>query len=319
MNYFLYGSEQFLLKQELEKILKKGQHDNIGTVYYDGQASDFSVDQVLEDANTISMFSDRKVIIINNPAFLYNSLLITDEQITAMTVYLRNSSEFTTLIFYLELDEQGVFDQRKKAFKLLLKECRVITVPVLSNEEFRRLVSNDLKTAGIAIEPAAVNELISRLPVNIANWKIELMKLSLYGGKIDEQDVKHLISRSMDDNVFIMVNAVIQKNLKRAIDTWHDLAVMKHDPIELVAILAAQFRFMYQCSVLTKQYSPARIAELLNAKPARVSITLNNSRGISGRRMLSLLDQLASLDQKIKNGIIDKQLGFELFLIEATR
>jgi len=318
MNYFIYGSEQFLLKQELNKIIaSNNDNDNNSTVFYDGQSNDFNIDIILEDANTISLFGDKKVVIVNNPDFLSGQTTITDDQLKNLDEYLHNSSVFTTLVFYYEMEDK--LDKRKKIFKLLVKECRVINIAPITSDTFRKYVIKDLKQNDIKIDQQGINELLSRLPINIINWKSELNKLSLYGKLLSTEEIKHLISRSLDDNVFILVNAVMHHNLKTAIDTWHDLAVMKHDPIELVAILASQFRFMYQCVILNKQYNNQKIADVLNAKIGRVNISLNNSRGVKSQRILSLLNNLADLDQRIKGGRLEKQLGFELFLIEATR
>lgn len=319
MNYFLYGHDSFLLKQELSKLLKKNETEiNANAVYYDGQANDFSIEKIIEDANTISLFAQHKVIIVNNPLFLANQIL-NDEQSLVLEQYLQNSSVFTDLIFYIEQNGQYSIDQRKKAYKMLIKFCNVINIKALNTDEFKAFVRNDLTKYKINIQPDAIDELIQRLPIDITNWKNELLKLSLYKKVINKNDVRYLIARSLDDNVFIMVNAVMRKNLRLAIEAWRDLAIMKHDPIELVAILASQFRFMYQCKILAKKYDNRQIADQLNAKVARVNITLNNSRNIATERIMNLLAKLADLDQKIKNGIIDKQLGFELFLIEATR
>ncbi len=319
MNYFIYGSEGYLLKKELNKVIKSDDlNDHLNAVYYDGMASDFNIEQIIEDANTISMFAEKKVIIVNNPSFLFNQSL-SDEQLAAFEQYLHDSSVFTTLIFYVETNEQNSIDQRKKIFKMLVKECRTIHIGSLNTDEFRKVVINDLNKNKIDIDKDAIEELIARLPIDIANWKTELSKLQLYGNSLNKDDIRFLIARSLDDNVFIMVNAVMRHNLKLAIEAWRDLAVMKHDPIELIAILASQFRFMYQCGILAHKYDNKQIADILNAKVARVNITMNNSRNVSTTQIMALLAKLADLDQKIKMGIIDKQLGFELFLIEATR
>ncbi len=319
MNYFIYGSEGYLLKKELNKVIKSDDlNDHLNAVYYDGMASDFNIEQIIEDANTISMFAEKKVIIVNNPSFLFNQSL-SDEQLAAFEQYLHDSSVFTTLIFYVETNEQNSIDQRKKIFKMLVKECRTLHIGSLNTDEFRKIVINDLNKNKVAIDKDAVEELIARLPIDIANWKTELSKIQLYGKSINKDDIRFLIARSLDDNVFIMVNAVMRHNLKLAIEAWRDLAIMKHDPIELIAILASQFRFMYQCGILAHKYDNKQIADILNAKVARVNITMNNSRNVSTTQIMALLAKLADLDQKIKMGIIDKQLGFELFLIEATR
>ena len=64
--YILYGLDKSLIKNELNKIIKTINIEDVIT--YD--LSSTSIIDIIDDAKTISMFSSKKIIIIENSNFL---------------------------------------------------------------------------------------------------------------------------------------------------------------------------------------------------------------------------------------------------------
>ena len=122
-------------------------------------------------------------------------------------------------------------------------------------------------------------------------------------------------------NVFELTNAVNTRNTARAIEVYHDLLVNNKNDIQgLIGLLAGQFRFMLQAVTLMEQgYNQKEIAEQLNCREGRVYMAFKNSGSRNSRQLLKVLDSLAQLDQNIKSGKVNPQLGLELFLVETTR
>ena len=125
----------------------------------------------------------------------------------------------------------------------------------------------------------------------------------------------------MEEDIFILVNAVVNRNLKKAMSAAEDLlSNNKNDQVMFIAILAKQFRFLFQVKLLSKRgMSENKIAQILSANPYRVQKSLDSIYRVSLEQIEENLLHLAKLDQKIKQGKMDKKIGFELFLIEATR
>ena len=59
MNYLLYGTESFLIEQELKKIISKHKIDEISITKYD--LSIDSLKLILDDSMTVSLFDDNKL------------------------------------------------------------------------------------------------------------------------------------------------------------------------------------------------------------------------------------------------------------------
>ena len=112
----------------------------------------------------------------------------------------------------------------------------------------------------------------------------------------------------------------MKNDLKTALRLWNDLCVLNKDAIYLIALLASQFRFLYQVKTLMMQgYSKNEITSELKAHPYRVQISMQNCAHLELAHILHILAQLADLDQKLKSGQLDKKLGFELFLMQMKK
>ena len=93
----------------------------------------------------------------------------------------------------------------------------------LDEREFRPYVNQQVSAHQRSLSREAMDELMQRLPLDLESFHQELIKLTLFGTKISRDDIVHLVSRPLDEDVFHLVNAVITHDLKQAMHLWHDL------------------------------------------------------------------------------------------------
>lgn len=318
MNYLVIGNESFLLKKQLNEILQQNsmEQNSMDTIFYDGSSNDFSITAVIDDCNMLPFFNEKKTVILNNPVFLSTQKALNDGDSALLEKYLKNPSPMTDLIFYGDV----TLDKRKKMVKLIQASCRAYQCDRLSPQEFNTYVSKQLNQAHIAITNDGKTTLMSRLPNDLENFHSELDKMGLYGSQLDSEAITKLISRPLDEDVFHLVNDVVNRNMKGALHLWNDLYMLNKDPIYLVALLASQFRLLYQVKTyLDLGYRERDIQKELKVHPFRVTKAIESLRGLSKERCLEILNALAELDQSFKMGLIDKKAGFELFLIRTAR
>ncbi len=316
MNYLLMGLEKYNLEHRREQLVRDlVGDDEINISIYRG--NDWEISELVADLQTVPFFNDNKVVIVENPGFIIPPKVNDQAYVEGLIRYFKSPNESSTLIIYLDQP----FDRRRKGFTALSKYLKREVYDTLSEDDFRRAVVNDLKNSGLNLDYESQNELLSRLPLDLVNWKNELAKLQLYPERIDREVIRKLVSKPLEDNVFELTNAVNTKNTGKAIEVYHDLLVnSKNDISSLIGLLGSQFRFMYQAIALSEQGNNQRdIAERLDCKEGRVYMAFKNSAGRSSQQILRVLDSLAELDQNIKSGKVNAQLGLELFLIETTR
>ncbi|MEF9967605.1 MAG: DNA polymerase III subunit delta [Longicatena sp.] len=312
MNYVLYGKEQFLLDEALKNIIKSHVHEDneLNTITYNATNVDIQV--ILEDACTLPFFSDCKVILITHATFLSAS---NDTQIdtSALEAYLEHPMESTILVLLGDFEKM---DARKKIVKKVQKTCKVLQFRKLDEIGKQNYVVEELRKRSLVIEETAKKELIKRLPLDILTIRHELDKLALYGDRITSDIVRTLVTRPLEEDVFLLVNAVVERKMKDAFHLWQDMCVLNKDAIYLIALLAGQFRFLYQVKALMLRglYKEEIVSEL-SAHPYRVQLTIETCKNLNIDYLLAILDKLANLDQNLKAGRLDKKLGFEMFLL----
>ena len=316
MNYLLMGTEKYNLRRRRNEIVNKliGD-DEINISVYRG--SEWEISELIADLQTVPFFSDNRVVIVENPGFIVSPKVNDEPYVNALVSYFKKPNEMTTFIIYIDQN----IDRRRKAVNTLVKYMKREVYDTLSEEDFQNAVREDLRNSGITLDYDSRNELLSRLPVDLDNWKNELEKLKLYPEKIDREVIRQLVAKPLENNVFELTNAVNTRDTARAIEVYHDLLVNNRNDIGgLIGLLAGQFRFMLQAVTLMEQgYNQKEIAEKLNCREGRVYMAFKNSGSRNSRQLLKVLDSLASLDQDIKSGKVNPQLGLELFLVETTR
>ena len=117
-----------------------------------------------------------------------------------------------------------------------------------------------------------------------------------------------------------MIDGIFAKKLDRVFTVYYDLKVNNNEPLTLISLIASQVRFLYQVMVLKdKGYSESNIANELSCHPYRAKLALEKVYKLNKMDLTDLLEELSSLDIKIKSGEIDRFVGFELFLLNACK
>lgn len=307
MNYLLYGKDEFLIDLEVKKI--KSDFEDINISKYD--LDENTIKEIIDDANTISLFDDKKLIIVDN-SYVFSRTTKKQDNIDLLEEYLNNPNTSVTIIFKSNIEK---IDSVKKIVKSIknkgvIKEYNSETNLV---NTVRKLF-DDYKISNEVIEV-----LIKRVGKNLNILYNEILKLKLY--KIDEreiskEDVINLSSEYIDIDVFRFVEDIINKNKTASIKTYKEMLKLNEEPIKIIAILASKIRLMYQANILTsKGYNEIEISNILDQKKYPVHLAIVAAYKYKPNVLLSYLEKLADLDIGIKTGNIDKNLGLELFIL----
>lgn len=310
MVYLFYGLETYLINKEIKKVLLDQQIDKINTNYYDLETD--TLENMIEDAGMLSLFGDKKGLICTNALIFTGKKNFIEQNIEMLERYLNDLNPTTTMIF--EVDSEKL-DERKKIVKLIKEKGIVKTFTNSGN--INHLVRDMFDDYKISFED--INLLIDRVGKNLDILEQEVTKLKLFRfleKEISSTDIKSLSVKNVDADIFGLIDAIVVKNKEKAITIYHDMLLMNEEPIKIIVMLANQFRLMYQAKELAlKGNNEATIASMLDIHPYRIKLALEKSRAYNSHILLSYLDQLADLDINIKTGLVEKNLGFELFIL----
>ncbi len=310
MFYLIYGLEKFLIDKEIKKIIAEHNIDELNINYYDGN-NDMLKD-IIDDALTISMWSNKKLIIINNSLFLTGSKNINNDT-DILLDYINNPNPDTIIIFGVNNDK---LDERKKIVKELKKKSIVKECNKMNN--LNNIVKDFFK--GYNISNSDLNYFIDRVGNNLDILENEAKKILIYKDDnfdITREDITNLTSKNIDIDIFKLIENIINDNKIEALETYHEMLKYNEEPIKIIIMLANQFRIIYQSKILyQKGYTEANIASNLKIHPYRIKLALQTCRRFKEHTLLKYLSKLADLDYDIKTGKIDSTLGLELFILE---
>jgi len=309
VNYLLYGTEKFLIDKEIKNIINKSKLGELNISKYDLEFN--MIKEILEDANTISLFDSNKLIIVEN-AFIFSRTTKKIDDVDLLEEYLKNNNS-NVIIIFINYNEK--IDSVKKIVKHIKEKGVIKEFNTLKN-----ITSNVLKMFDdYKISSDAVQLLIDRVGNNLEIMYQEIEKLKIY--KIDDkiitkEDINDLTVENINIDIFKFVDDIINKNKKDAIRTYKELLKLNEEPIKIVALLASKFRLMYQASTLAKKgYTEEDISDILKTHKYPVHLAIVSGYKYNPKILLKYLNDLADLDIGIKTSEKDKELALELFIL----
>lgn len=309
--YLIYGIDNGLIKNKEKEILKK---INISLINkYDLEVS--PVDVILEDALTMNLFADKKVIIIEN-AYIFGSS--SDQKISDRFLeYFNTFNSSTYIIFELNVDK---VDSRKKITKKISEIGKVFEVKKLETNDLFQIIEKKFKDNNYTISTELINYLVSLLNDNYENINNELDKIFLLGKEdknITKEDLDGLIIPSLDDDIFSLIDAITNKDKNKSIKLYQEFINRNEDMIKIIYLLASKYRLMLQVRLLSDRgYLESDIAKTMQIHPYRAKMVLREAYKYELSNLIKILKELDYLDRDIKLGNVDKNLALEVFLLK---
>ncbi len=309
--YLIYGIDNGLIKNKEKEILKK---INISLINkYDLEVS--PVDVILEDALTMNLFADKKVIIIEN-AYIFGSS--SDQKISDRFLeYFNTFNSSTYIIFELNADK---VDSRKKITKKISEIGKVFEVKKLETNDLFQIIEKRFKDNNYTISTELINYLVSLLNDNYENVNNELDKIFLLGKEdknITKEDLDGLIIPSLDDDIFSLIDAITNKDKNKSIKLYQEFINRNEDMIKIIYLLASKYRLMLQVRLLSDRgYLESDIAKTMQIHPYRAKMVLREAYKYELSNLIKILKELDYLDRDIKLGNVDKNLALEVFLLK---
>lgn len=313
MVYLLYGTEHYLIRKEISKIIESNNIDNINISEYNLEIDSFR--DIIDDAETISMFGDKKAIIVNNSYVFTGKNIKSDNDPDIFLNYFKHINPDTIIIFTVDSEK---LDERKKLVKEIKKIGSVRDFN--KNDNLNAIIKSMFD--GYKIDNSVISFFIDRCGDNLDILSQEADKIKTYKDNerlITKEDIMALTTKNIDIDIFKFVDTIVNKNKNKALETYHEMLVNGEEPIKILVILANQFRIIYQAKELYKKgYSGNDISSIIGIHPYRIKLALEKATNYDSRTLLHYLSKLADLDYDIKTGNIDASFGLEMFILTTV-
>lgn len=303
--YLLHGTQSYLRlrysRQLAERFVQSG--DTMNLTHFYGASTDLH--EVISLAQTMPFLSEKRVIVLEETGLFAK----TCEELAD---FIPEIPETCVLIF-----SEEKADERLKQTRAAASQGTVAKFSKLSDEELQKWVLGRLAREHRPITKSALDLFLSRCTDDM--WQIEndLEKLISYTfGKdgIRDDDVEAVCAALAEDKIFLMIDAMLDGDTKKALGFYKDLAILGRDPL---ALIREQLRLMLHIKEMNISTSGVKkAANQLGMKDTRVKMALSASRKRSKIYFTEGITKCADLEERIKTSRIDALTGVESLIIE---
>lgn len=314
-NYVIYGLEDYLIDKNINDI--KNELEIIPEEIIKYNLDEENVSNAIIEASTISMFENKKFIICEGCKFLTgDNKKEINHDIDSLIKYLNNPFDDVVIIFVVRNEK---LDERKKIVKEIKNLCKVIECKKIESYNLNNYIGNYIKEKGYKISNDNINLIIKKVGSDLSLLINEVDKLLLYKDNnmhIEKEDIDNLICNSLEDNVFSLTNAIMNKDKEEIFNVYNDLVKVGNDPSMLLVILANQYRLLLSVKLMKDLgYTDNEMVNTIKEHPYRIKLAKESF--YSKKSLINIIKKLSDLDYKIKSGKIDRFLGFEIFLLNV--
>ena len=275
---------------------------------YEGDG--ISPNEVIDMAETMPFLSDKRVILVENSGLFKSGC-------AELSDYLKSPLETTFFIFV----EKEV-DKRKDLYKAVSKVGFDMDCDEQDADTLKTWIASKFRAEGKSISPRAQAYFIDRVGTDMSNIATEVEKLICYcfdKSEITEKDIEDVCANWLTNRIFAMIDAIVEKNQKRAISLYYDLLALKEPPAKILALITRQFNLMLQAKELSDNHKDkGTIASSLKLAPFLVTKYLGWANKYSYDELYGILEMCASNDEAVKKGNLDYVISVEMVIIKCT-
>ena len=310
MKIVLINGESILLINEAVSNIVK---ENKNVTSFDMNGCE--IEDILLEAGYFSMFEEEKIIIVRNANF-FGSGKLSEKDLNTLLKYLENPNDLTSIIFICN----EKIDARKKITKLMKEKYEIITIPNLKYYEIENRIEKYFLKENYKIDKDTVKYIVASSLNNYDLAMSECEKIILYYNEpsyIKRKDVENIVSKSINANNFLFVDALIEGDLEKSLNLLSDIKTMKIEPTILISLIARDIRIMLNVKKLLEQNKREyEILSELNLMDWQLEKYLKKAFPYKIKELEEWLVKLTNIDLKIKNGKLDKYYALELLILD---
>jgi len=329
--HILWGQDDFSLSQALDEI-KKGIGDQTvllaDTTTLDGQQ--VSLDQLKTVCETFPFLAERRLVIVKGLLERFEPrgkssrqkkiarLTSQRDECKSLGDYIGKIPDSTTLVL-----TDNEITAKNPLLKELSGKAEVRSFPLLREAKLRHWVEQRVAQEDGSISPTAVDLLVKLVGGNLWIMANEINKLVTFASsrRIEEEDVKTVVSYAQQANVFAMVDAILEFKAGEAERWLEQLLQRGATPAYLLVMLSRQVHMIVRAKELRRQgKSKMDIQNKLGlTSEFALRKTLEQADRYPLERIKEVYRKLLEADLSIKTGKYAGGLALNILIAELCR
>ena len=299
----LKSTQPLLVEEFIEKLKKELSADSPKLLFESRNLDDVPLQEILEDARTLPMFHEKKLVVVKG----YDGLKKDDLEL--LNQYAGAPASSSVLVLLSGEPRRG---KAKPA-----KSIRLVDLDSGSNpgREIKRLAEK----LGMSLAPGTVGFIKTMLGEDMNLVRNELEKISLYVDReksIGEKELRGLMEKRSTENVFSLSTALSNRDLKGSLRILRELEKNREDPLSILYMIAWRFRQIFKVSQhLREGKSDETIAKAIKTSRGAVFYLKKSVRNFKENDLGRILGLIEETDYGIKNSSGNNYVLLEKLLL----
>lgn len=308
--YLLYGEEGYLKRQYRDRFIKAmlPEGDTMNYAHYEGK--NINVREVIDLAETLPFFAQRRLIVFEDTGFFKSAG-------AELADYIKDMPETTYFIFV-----ENEVDKRSKLYKAVKAKGHIVELTTQDEGTLKRWIQGIVRREKKQISDSVILYFLNKVGTDMENIQRELEKVFCYAldrQEITREDIDAVCVTQITNHIFDMVNAVADKNQRRALDLYYDLLALKEPPMRILFLMIRQYRILFQVKGLSGQgYGKKEIASKAGLHPFAAGKYMDQAKKFRMSELRAVMEDGADIEQRVKTGLLTDNLAVELFIVKHS-
>ncbi len=318
----LEGKDEFRLSERVSEFrltVTPPEMSDINTTMLDGNI--VTVDELLTSLSTVPFMADRRLVIVEG---LLNRLGGVNKRSAGSKKDLTEWLNFPDLLTNLPPTANLLLIEREslpsnKFLSTILKLGQVEKFSPLGHRDLLEWINTRSSKMGLDIERTAITLIADSVGSELRLIDSELNKIKTYsrGRLITREDVILMVPYVRQQNVFRVVDSVIEGRTRDALNASSMLISLGESPSGIVRMIERQLRFLILAKhLLSRKIPTGDIGKHINLSGYPLQKTLEMEKKISQAKVMNMHDNLLKSNIRVREGKLTEQESFDLLISE---
>lgn len=202
MVHVVHGQDQYLVKKNIEFLIKKYHKDNDYN-YSSYKLNDITIANIISEIQTISLFETNKIIVIDDENSEYYEYINHDKFCYALL----NHSDKVMIIIKIKSDSVKTNN--------IINNFNIIKVKNYTKTQLELFINKVCASFKIIITKPAIDFLIANLPNETNVFINELKKMQHINELITLEIIEDIIPHYFNDNIFKTIDYLLKKDYQK--------------------------------------------------------------------------------------------------------
>jgi DNA polymerase-3 subunit delta len=309
MLLLLHGDEYFLQARKLQEIKERYcslHKEKFYVRVFDCSQAD--AQEILQEMREISLFQEKKLIVLGNP---FSSYAIKER-------ILEYKEELQKTPHILVFSQEGSVDKKDALFLFLKVHGKTQEFSLLSQKGLASWISQEFLRYGMRISPETQNALAKAVGNDLWRLSQEIAKLAAYskGSTLTKRDIEDLVAPVVEPEIFATIDAIAARNTKQALALLAEHERHGDNPLRILSTLGFQFRALAAVKEMVSLGLPYEsIVKKTKLHPSVVKKAWEAKKNFSLEELKKGLRRIFDLELGLKTGSMEPSRALSWFVL----